>query len=64
MTAERRVKTAWVEVDRETGPSDELYSITERLAVPGGWIYRTEVRDAAPSHVALVFVPDRGEGGA
>lgn len=35
--------------------------VTERLPVPGGWIYRTQLipySEDLPATVALVFVPD------
>jgi len=56
-----------VTVQREGGGIiSEVVSETDRLIVPGGWLYRTQVYNAAPSSdaatvvVAMVFVRDDG----
>jgi hypothetical protein len=36
----------------------QLY--TDRLPVPGGWLYRTAFYNGAPISVATTFVPDSG----
>lgn len=45
----------------ETVVDQHGYGDTERLEVPGGWLYRTTFAGAdqsAPPSVAMVFVPD------
>jgi hypothetical protein len=42
----------WRVVDRDD------YSRTSRMAVPGGWLYRTEIWGGDEAAMALVFVPD------
>ncbi|KKL18483.1 hypothetical protein LCGC14_2475060, partial [marine sediment metagenome] len=39
---------------------ESLNSETDRLAVPGGWLYRTAICDEDGNSVALCFVPDAG----
>jgi len=34
--------------------TEEPHEFTDRLEVPGGWLYRTEIR----SYVAMCFVPE------
>lgn len=49
-------KNRW-ELINQRGDSD----CTERLPVPGGWLYRTIITppsEGAPESVALVFVPN------
>lgn len=55
-------KPTW-ELVTEHGFSDRNGSITHRLPVPGGWLYRTIVReytdDSGPNTgVSTTFVPD------
>lgn len=47
---------------REAGWS--YTSCTERMEVPGGWIYRTIVSGSAACTAALCFVPASGGGAA
>lgn len=38
--------------------ADEDYCITERLRVPGGWLYRTSNRFRRDASFAMCFVPE------
>ena len=57
-----------MKIDWQPISTDETYGCqeaTERLAVPGGWLYRSRIRpnsnyDPAPVSVAMVFVPVDG----
>lgn len=40
----------WISVNREFNP----FTVTNRLRVPGGWIYRTESKNS----MAMIFVKD------
>ncbi len=43
--------------------TDEVMEETERLRVPGGWLYRTVIYNDAiePVAVAMCFQPERAE---
>jgi hypothetical protein len=48
---------SWQEV------TDEIQEETERLRVPGGWLYRTVIYDEkiVPVAVSMCFQPERAE---
>jgi len=50
----------WVEVDRENSRHGSgFFEQTERLRVPGGWIYRSRLGgEHHSSPMAMVFVPE------
>lgn len=54
MEGHRQPETIWEKVTENTTVHSER---TERLAVPGGWIYRTICGAAQDGGVALCFVP-------
>lgn len=62
----RFAPTAWNTVDIERAQDDEVLSVTDRLGVPGGWLYRTQcyirsentTETDCPIVVAMVFVPE------
>lgn len=54
----------WVEIDRTETHENGPYVVTERAAVPGGYLVRliAYTYDGYPSlGVSLTFVPTRGE---
>jgi hypothetical protein len=65
----RRAMSVWEQIER-TAPNAEPATRTDRMAVPGGTIYRTMAfgwgtkGHTQPPNVALVFVPDRIPPGA
>ena len=51
----------WEEIDRDDGGDDQSKLVTERAAVPGGWLVRSYVEsyNGRPMPgVGLTFVPD------
>jgi hypothetical protein len=54
------VKTKWEVVDRHSGRMDRSGSKTQRLKVPGGWLYaRWSYEGDYDSHESMVFVPSQ-----
>ena len=67
----KSVKTRWeyVDTDNRATRSDDG-DVTDRLRVPGGWIYRSSLYregnydgNDCPDRMAMVFVPDPARGG-
>lgn len=48
----------WEMVNEELRVDHSLISFTERLSVPGGWLYRTLDGRTEPRTVQMVFVPE------
>jgi len=55
MEGPNQVKPTWEKVTENTSVYAER---TERLEVPGGWIYRTVCGSTQDGGVALCFVPN------
>jgi hypothetical protein len=51
---EYEARRRWIPVASDF--DDEGY--TERLGIPGGWLYRTRIYEEGGPSVAMVFVPD------
>jgi hypothetical protein len=47
----------WEHITDWDHPDSSTATFTDRLPVPGGWIYRTQMLQG-PHPVAMVFVPD------